>query len=59
MVSRRNYVEEKSTLQVATRFPGRDKNTNTAILSVIDELESGVLRKGYGAVVLLDIEGAF
>ena len=37
----------------------RDKNTNTAILSVIDELESGVLRKGYGAVVLLDIEGAF
>ena len=35
------------------------KNTETAILRIIDEIEKGLLRKEYTLVVYLDLKGAF
>ena len=55
---------ERTALKVKPLFKdqhaySRIKNTETAILRIIDEIEKGLLRKEYTLVVYLDLKGAF
>ena len=55
---------ERTSLKVKPLFKdqhaySRIKNTETAILRIVDEIEKGLLRKEFTLVVFLDLKGAF